>query len=166
MYRARCRYSSLCAFAWAEYERSLNASASNGAEMPLESNDDPSEWAIEDEINPVMLEAASWVRHGRKLQLTELLGGTFNPDSRGIGGRTLMMEAAINNRKPLIKLFDSFGADINLVDVRHGRTALHYAYFYGYDALGEYMVQKLGADPDILDYNNQSCYDMVGLKDT
>jgi ankyrin repeat protein len=75
-----------------------------------------------------------------------------------------MMEAAINNRKPIIKMLDSFGADINLRDERHGRTALHYAYFYGYSQLGEYMMEKLGADGSILDNNRRSCYDMVLLK--
>lgn len=207
-YRARCHFSSLCAFAWEEYERSLNTEnnlntlsintmTTQGSMLDPNSSPVMADQDIEDEnyayeeIDPVMLEACSWVRHGRKLQITDLLGGSFEPDvsvlfyfpklviyclnyilffcivvvkTRGIGGRTLMMEAAINNRKQIMKLLDSFGADINLCDERHGRTALHYAYFYGYNQLGEYMVAKLGADPSVVDFKNRTCYDMLLLK--
>jgi ankyrin repeat protein len=79
-----------------------------------------------------------------------------------------MMFAAINNRKAILKLLDSFGADVNLKDTHHGLTALHYAYFYGYSQLGEYMVAKLGADDQTFDDNGRTCYDMAGggLKQT
>lgn len=197
-YRARCHFSSLCAFAWEEYERSLNTDATlntssintmTTAGSPMLDPDCTLVAGEEDEayeeIDPAMIDACSWVRHGRKLQLTDLLGGSFEPDvtthmlvimcvlisvmslcvqCRGIGGRTLMMEAAINNRKQILKLLDSFGADINLCDERHGRTALHYAFFYGYSQLGEYMIEKLGADPTVVDAKKRTCYDMLLLK--
>ena len=35
----------------------------------------------------------------------------------------MMMEAAVNNRKAILKLLDSFGGDINATD-RHDGTAL------------------------------------------
>ena len=69
----------------------------------------------------------------------------------------MMMEAAVNNRKGILKLLDSFGADINLVD-HAGASALHYAYRYGYTQLGEYMVKRLGADDSIMDKQGRSCY--------
>jgi ankyrin repeat protein len=42
----------------------------------------------------------------------------------------LFRYATINNRKAMVKLLDSFGADLSAADVR-GLTALHYAYYYG-----------------------------------
>ena len=72
----------------------------------------------------------------------------------------MMMEAAVNNRKAIIKLLDSFGADINAAD-RHGSTALHAACRYGYEGLAEYMVKKLGADDTVLDAKGRSCYEVT-----
>ena len=71
------------------------------------------------------------------------------------------MEAVINNRKAIVKLLDSFGANMNLRDAHRGLTALHYAHFYGYAPLGEYMVAKLGADDQSLDSLGRTCYDML-----
>jgi hypothetical protein len=92
-YRARCRYSSLCALAWEEYERSMNPTTpvpavtqqyqiavSGGGGVIVKDPSQEDEGYEYEEIDPVMLEAASWVRHGRKLQLTDLLGGGFEPD--------------------------------------------------------------------------------------
>ena len=42
----------------------------------------------------------------------------------------LFRYATINNRKAMVKLLDSFGADLTAAD-RRGLTALHYAYYYG-----------------------------------
>ena len=72
-----------------------------------------------------------------------------------------MMYAAINNRKAILKLLDSFGADVNLGDTHCGLTALHYAHFYGYAALGDYMVAKLGADAAVVDGRGRTCFDMA-----
>ncbi len=71
-----------------------------------------------------------------------------------------MMEAATNNRKAMCKVLDSFGADVNLADGR-GLTALHLCYLYGYEALGLYLVAKLGADDSRLDARGRSCFDMA-----
>ena len=114
----------------------------------------------ESNVDPQLEEAMSWARHGRKLQLAQLLGTGFSPDARGHRGRTLMMEAATSNRKAILKLLDSFGADINAVDAR-GCTALHCAFRYGYAELGHYMVSKLGADDQVLDARGRSCYDVA-----
>ncbi len=73
-----------------------------------------------------------------------------------------MMEAAINNRKAIVKMLDSFGADVNLVD-DVGMTALHYAHRYGYAALADYMVAKLGADDRVRDSRGRTCHDMSNL---
>jgi hypothetical protein len=42
-------------------------------------------------VDPQVLEAVAFCRHGRKLQLANLLGTGFSPDSRGERGRTLLM---------------------------------------------------------------------------
>jgi len=49
-------------------------------------DDEDEEW-----VDPQVREAVMFCRHGRKLQLANLLGTGFSPDSRGERGRTLLM---------------------------------------------------------------------------
>ena len=67
------------------------------------------------------------------------------------------MVAAQNNQKAILKVLYKFGVNINEQDYK-GNTALHYANMYGYAALAEYMIRKLGADERVVNRQGASCW--------
>lgn len=82
---------------WNE-EGYAGASGSNegNADEGIDDDDDDEEDDDDDEeekewVDPQVREAVMFCRHGRKLQLANLLGTGFSPDSRGERGRTLLM---------------------------------------------------------------------------
>ena len=65
-------------------------------------------------------------------------------DVRDRHGNTVLMVAAQNNRKRIIKTSLRRGGDINAQNGA-GQTALHFCFAYGYVDLAEYLIGK-GAD--------------------
>ena len=45
-----------------------------------------------------------------------------------------------------------------------GHTPLHFAYAYGYEELGEYLVKKGGADANIRNVYGLTCFEGLGIK--
>ena len=89
----------------------------------------------------------SYARHGHYENLEKLFLMGINPDSKDIHGNTLLIIAAQNNNKRILKLCLRYGAQINMQNLM-GNTALHFAKEYEYDTIYEYLIQK-GADPKI-----------------
>ena len=81
----------------------------------------------------------------------------FDVDLRNSHGHTLAMVAAQNNQKAILKQLYRFGVEVNEQDYK-GNTALHYAQLYGYTALAEYMISKLGADETLINKDGASCW--------
>jgi len=184
-YLSRRTYSHLCAERWAEWEAFYGegggadveeyATGKDGDSQELvqdgegekvageseeEGDSDESEYEEEQVVvDPQVRKAFSLARHGRRVQLCELLSTGLDPNCR-MHGKTLLHESVLNNRKPLVTLLDDFGADVNAVGPR-GFTALHYACKYGYSTLCDYMITKLGADETILNDDGCSCFQLT-----
>ena len=89
----------------------------------------------------------SYARHGHYKELEKLFLEGINPDSKDKFGNTLLIIAAQNNNKRILKICLRYGAQINMQNLM-GNTALHFAKEYGYDDIFEYLIKK-GANPNI-----------------
>lgn len=78
-------------------------------------------------------------------------------DARDENGNTLLILAAQQNDKRLVKLLLRRGADPNLLN-HSGNSALHFCFGYSYTDLGEYLVQK-GAKDDVTNKDGLTCYE-------
>ncbi len=83
----------------------------------------------------------SYARHGKFEDVEEMLAHGLVPDSRDPNGNTILIIAAQNNYKGIVKLALMHGADINAAN-HTGNTALHYCSEYGYLELGNYLLTK------------------------
>lgn len=77
-------------------------------------------------------------------------------------GRTLLHIVAQNGNKRLVKLCLRRGISINAQTLT-GQSALHYAFGFGFAALGEYMISK-GADDSIRNSAGLTCYEGLESK--
>ena len=89
----------------------------------------------------------SFARHNKYQYLESLFEQGLNPDSKDEHGNTILIIAAQNNNKRILKMALRYGAQINMQNVM-GNTALHFAKEYQYDNIFKYLIQK-GADPEI-----------------
>ena len=89
----------------------------------------------------------SYARHNRYLELESLFMEGLNPDSKDENGNTILIIAAQNNNKRIIKIALRYGAQINMQNIL-GNTALHFAKEFKYYNIFEYLIKK-GADPNI-----------------
>jgi len=112
-------------------------------------------------------EAFSRARHGKGRELATLLGGgVVNPRARDAAGNTLLHTAAQNNSRTACKAvlratdFASTPPTSEVLNAQNsgGQTALHFAFAYGYHALGEYLL-SLGADETLLNGSGLCCYE-------
>ena len=88
----------------------------------------------------------SKVRNNRHEEVDALLKSKeVDLDVRDGNGNSILIVAAQNNRKRLVKAAVRAGIDLNLRN-RKGNTAVHFAVAYGYEDIAEYLVRK-GADP-------------------
>jgi ankyrin repeat protein len=71
--------------------------------------------------------------------------------------QTLLHVAAQNGNRRIAKLCLRRGAAVN-TQTFNGQTALHYAFGYGFEALGEYLISK-GADDSITNAQGLTCYE-------
>jgi hypothetical protein len=90
--------------------------------------------------------AFSHVRAGHMEELRDVLvGGVVDINlDRDDAGNSLLIVAAQNGNKRMVKELLRKGADINSKNTK-GNTSLHYCFAYGFKDLGEYLVEK-GAD--------------------
>jgi ankyrin repeat protein len=93
----------------------------------------------------------SKVRNNRHGEVETLLSsGAVSPDFRDRNGNTVLMVAAQNNRKRLVKACVRHGVPLDARNLK-GNTAMHFAKAYGYEDVAEYLVRK-GADPTIVNH--------------
>ena len=95
--------------------------------------------------------------------LEEALEHNISIDSFDEFGNTLLILASQQGDKRISKRLLRGGADINAQNLS-GNTAMHYAYAYGNDALGDYLVQK-GGDDGIVNADGLTCYEGLSSED-
>lgn len=110
--------------------------------------------------------ACTLCRHNKYSELEELINQpewSVPIDYQDELGNSLLHVAAQNGNKRLVKLCLRRGAQLNLQNL-HGQTALHYAYGYGYDECGDYLVKR-GADDSIRNKDGLTCYEGLGARE-
>ena len=75
---------------------------------------------------------------------------------RDLNGNTLLVIAAQNNLKKMVKLFLRERVDINATNLK-GNTALYYSLYYNYVQVAQ-TLQKYGARDDIKNNDGDICY--------
>lgn len=89
----------------------------------------------------------SYARHNKFAEIETLFIEGLNPDSKDQNGNTILIIAAQNDNKRIVKLALRYGAQINMQNSM-GNTALHFASEYKYINISNYLIQK-GADPNL-----------------
>jgi ankyrin repeat protein len=108
----------------------------------------------------------SYARHGKIAEIEELIeqpDWNMPIDICDEAGNTLFHIAAQNGNKRIAKLCLRLGADIDRQNL-NGHTALHFAFGFGFEALGEYLITK-GADNTIRNADGLTCYEGLSLHD-
>eukprot|EP01039_Chlorochromonas_danica_P000903 gene903-984_t len=108
----------------------------------------------------------SLCRHGKFLDAEQLINQpdwAVPIDYQDEQGNALLHIASQNGSKRLIKLCLRRGASLNLQNLT-GQTALHFAFGYGYNEAGEYLVSK-GADDSIRNKDGLTCYEGLGARE-
>ncbi|CAM9103081.1 unnamed protein product, partial [Discosporangium mesarthrocarpum] len=103
---------------------------------------------------------SSWARHGRYADVETAMNQadwTMPIDYQDNQGICLLHVAAQNGNKRIVKLCLRKGADVNK-RTHNGQTPLHYAYGYGFESLGEYLISK-GCDDSITNADGLTCYE-------
>jgi len=83
----------------------------------------------------------SLTRHGSLNQVRLLLDEGVDPNSKDKYGNTILIVAAQNGNKSLVKLALRHGALINMTNCC-GNTALHFALEYKYEKVSKYLIEK------------------------
>jgi hypothetical protein len=110
-------------------------------------------------------ELKSYVRHGKYEELEDVITSpdyTMDIDHKDRSGNTLLLCAAQNGNKRIIKLMLRRGANINESNVG-GNTALHYCYAYKFESLATYLMSK-GADDSMVNAVGLTCYEGLDLE--
>ena len=108
----------------------------------------------------------SLIRHGNYVEFEELLedcDGLVPIDHTDDVGNTLLMVSCQNGNKRMVKLCLRKGSDLNKQNT-NGHTSLHYAFGYGFDDLGAYLISK-GADDNITNADGLTCYEGLNIED-
>ncbi|KAL7528461.1 hypothetical protein ACHAXR_002457 [Thalassiosira sp. AJA248-18] len=71
------------------------------------------------------------------------------------------MIACQNGNKRIAKLCLRRGSQINNRNL-NGNSCLHFAFGYGFDDLGEYLISK-GADDSLTNSNDLTCYEGLDI---
>jgi len=95
--------------------------------------------------------------NGRHRQVEELFARGVPPDTVDEHGNSVLLVAAQNGTKKLIKTALRYGADINAQN-KAGQTALHYCFAFKYEELAAYLISK-GADDTLQNSFGYTCYD-------
>lgn len=107
-----------------------------------------------------------YVRHGKYSELENVINDndwSLPIDYVDGAGNTLLMISCQNGNKRIAKLCLRRGGTINLQNM-NGQTCLHYAFGYGFDDLGNYLILK-GADDSIVNADGLTCYEGLSLDD-
>jgi hypothetical protein len=110
--------------------------------------------------------ACSMARHGKFVEVEELMN---QPDwnvpmeYQDELGNTLLHIAVQNGNKRMVKLCLRREANVNAQNLG-GQTPLHYAFAYGYDELGQYLIRK-GGDDSIRNKDGLTCYEGLEVED-
>lgn len=108
----------------------------------------------------------SLIRHGNYVEFEELLedcDGLVPIDQTDDVGNTLLMVSCQNGNKRIVKLCLRKGSDLNKQNT-NGHTSLHYAFGYGFDDLGAYLISK-GTDDTITNADGLTCYEGLSIED-
>merc|ERR1719334_1610654 len=95
-------------------------------------------------------------RHGRYKEVRNMLEKGINPNTTDEYGNTILLVAAQNGSKRLVKTALRYNGNIDHQNYR-GNTAAHYAFAYGYQTLAEYILSK-GADDRLKNELGLRCY--------
>ena len=118
------------------------------------------------ELEKTMASLNSLCRHGKYEEIQEAITSPdwhHSIDSVDDKGNTLFITAAQNGNKRIAKLCLRRGADINGANLT-GQTALHYAFAYGFEELGNYLISK-GADDTLVNAEGLTCYEGLTMDD-
>jgi len=95
--------------------------------------------------------------NGRYRQVEELFAKGMSADTIDENGNTVLLKAAQNGNKKLIKTCLRYGGDVNFQN-KQGQTALHFCFAYKYEELAAYLISK-GAEDTIQNSFGYTCYD-------
>lgn len=98
-----------------------------------------------------------YVKNNKLAELENLMDEGLDIKCRDNNGNTLLLVAAQNGLRRMVKALLRRGATMNDQNLR-GNTALHYAYAYKFEELAEYMKEK-GADDSIVNGEGLTCYE-------
>lgn len=122
--------------------------------------------AQENKMAQDFAELCSFVRHGKYKEVEEKMNEpdwTLPIDYPDVVGNTLLMVACQNGNKRIAKLCLRRGAELNRQNI-NGQSCLHYSFGYGFEDLGEYLIDK-GADDSLKNADNLTCYEGLNLND-
>lgn len=103
-------------------------------------------------------------RHGKYRELEEMINNpswTLPIDYCDDSGNNLLMIACQNGNKRISKLCLRRGSQIDNKNL-NGNTCLHFAFGYGFDDLGDYLISK-GADDSLQNANCLTCYEGLDM---
>jgi len=103
-------------------------------------------------------------RHGRYKEVRNMLEKGINPNTIDEYGNTILLVAAQNGSKRLVKTALRYNGNIDHQNYR-GNTAAHYAFAYGYQTLAEYILSK-GADDRLKNELGLRCYQGISTVQT
>eukprot|EP00762_Andalucia_godoyi_P005312 ANDGO_06837.mRNA.1 Putative ankyrin repeat protein PA3287 len=144
---------------------SSGASVSHSGDAPEESADSALQprhegSQLSEDAKEKVKRVFSKARHNKPLEVEELLDQGVNVDVRDAFGNTLMIIAAQNGHKPVMKALLKRSCDPNAQNNK-GQTPLHFCFAYGYTDLGEWLISK-GARDDIRNMYGLTCYEGLG----
>ena len=122
--------------------------------------------AQENKMAQDFTELCSFVRHGKYKEVEEKMNEpdwTLPIDYPDAVGNTLLMVACQNGNKRIAKLCLRRGSELNKLNI-NGQTCLHYAFGYGFEDLGEYLISK-GADNSLRNADGLTCYEGLNMTD-
>eukprot|EP01028_Stygiella_incarcerata_P011069 TRINITY_DN607_c0_g1_i1.p2 TRINITY_DN607_c0_g1~~TRINITY_DN607_c0_g1_i1.p2 ORF type:complete len:395 (+),score=125.73 TRINITY_DN607_c0_g1_i1:1694-2878(+) len=149
-----------------EKDGSQAPSKAGSGEMDVpKSESKPEQKALEeesekDEQRALVKGLFSKARHNKTEDAEAILDKGISIDTRDSFGNTILIIAAQNGHKAMMKLCLRKKADINAQN-KKGQTPLHFAFAYGYSDLGEWLLSK-GADDTIRNMSGLTCYEGLG----
>ena len=102
------------------------------------------------------------VRNAKIEDLEECMDEGVSVDDRYENGNTLLLLAAQQGLKKIVKFLLRRGAEINDRNLA-GNTVLHYCFQYRFNDLAEYLIGK-GADDSLLNQDGMTCYEGLNKK--
>ncbi len=111
----------------------------------------------EDKMIEMVQDTFLAIKNSNFEKVVELLDLGVKVSETDENGNTMLLAAAQQGNKRLVKFSLRRGADINAQNLK-GNTALHFCFQYGFQELAEYLISK-GADDSLLNADNLTCYE-------